>query len=102
MSYQQHVQSANQIVARCTIVTVSDTRNAETDGSGKRIRELLEKAGHQVVAYQIVPDEAARIGPALDELIARSDVDVVLSNGGTGIARRDVSIPVIEQRINSE
>ena len=101
MAYEQHVQSAEQIVARCAIVTVSDTRNVSTDKSGQKIRELLERAGHKVVAYQIVPDDASELGPLLDDLVAQPDVDVVLSNGGTGISRRDLTIPVIEQRLDS-
>jgi molybdenum cofactor biosynthesis protein B len=101
MAYQQHIQSAAEIVARCAIVTISDTRNAATDGSGKRIAELLEEAGHQKVCYKIIPDDAAKLGPLLDELVADPKVDVVLSNGGTGISRRDVTIPVIEQRLDS-
>ena len=101
MSYQQHIKSADQIVARCAIVTISDTRSASTDGSGQRIAEMLQEAGHKKVSYKIVPDDAARLGPLLDELIASAEVDVVLSNGGTGISRRDVTIPVIEQRLDS-
>ena len=101
MSYHQHVQSAADIVARCAIVTISDTRTRDTDTSGQRIRALLEEAGHSIAAYRVVPDDAARLGPTLDDLIAGDTVDAVLTNGGTGISRRDVTIPVIEQRLDS-
>ncbi len=101
MSYQQHIQSAEQIVARCAIVTVSDTRNESTDTSGQRLGELLEQAGHRIVSYQIIPDDASKLGLTLDDLIANMDVDVILSNGGTGVARRDLTIPAIEQRLDS-
>ena len=100
--YQQHVQSAREIVARCAIITVSDTRSQESDKSGRRIKELVSEAGHQVVAYEIVPDDPQKLGTLLGACIAREDVDAILSNGGTGIARRDLTIPVIQQRLETE
>jgi len=80
-------------------VTVSDTRTVETDTSGALIRERLERAGHAVVFYAIVPDEREEIGRLVDELVQRPDCDAVLLNGGTGIARRDVTYEAIAERI---
>ncbi len=82
----------------CAIVTVSDTRTAETDKSGQAIRELLETAGHQVVAYHIVKDEPDDIGPLLDQL-ANSEARVILINGGTGIGPRDRTYDVVAGRL---
>ncbi|WP_041436623.1 MogA/MoaB family molybdenum cofactor biosynthesis protein [Thermomicrobium roseum] len=84
---------------RCAVVTVSDTRTVETDTSGALIRERLERAGHAVVFYAIVPDEREEIGRLVDELVQRPDCDAVLLNGGTGIARRDVTYEAIAERI---
>ena len=100
--YQQHVQSGRDIIARCAVITVSDTRNEETDKSGRRIKELLAEAGHQIAAYKIVADDPDELGAILDECVGRDDVDVILSNGGTGIARRDQTIPVIERRLQTQ
>lgn len=99
MSYDQHVRGAQTITARCAVLTLSDTRTEETDKSGRRMRELLEADGHAVMHYQVLPDEPAALAPALDGLLARADVDAVLTNGGTGISRRDQTIGVIEQRL---
>jgi molybdenum cofactor biosynthesis protein B len=89
---------------RCTILTISDTRTTETDTSGGLIRDTLRLAGHKIVDYQIVPDEPDQIRRMLDDWIARDDVDVVLSNGGTGIAARDTTYDAIsallEKRID--
>lgn len=82
-----HHQGGDQPVA-CAIVTVSDTRTADTDTSGARIRELLEAAGHRVADYSILPDEPSIVRPRLVELIAES-VEAVIVNGGTGLAPRD-------------
>src|SRR5437762_6115987 len=98
MSYEQHVREAAAArgVAGCAVVTLSDTRTLETDKSGQRIRELLIDAGHEVVEYRLVKDEPAALDALLSELLTRADVDVILSNGGTGISRRDATVPVIE------
>jgi molybdenum cofactor biosynthesis protein B len=98
--YEQHARNAAPIAARCAVITLSDTRTAETDKSGRRIRELLEADGHAVAHYQILPDEPERLGRELASLLARGDVDAVLTNGGTGISRRDQTIGVIEAAID--
>jgi molybdenum cofactor biosynthesis protein B len=97
-SIEQHRMAAPRSV-RCAVVTVSDTRTVETDTSGALIRERLERAGHAVVFYAIVPDEREEIGRLVDELVQRPDCDAVLLNGGTGIARRDVTYEAIAERI---
>ena len=98
--YDQHVQAAERIAARCAVITLSDTRTAETDKSGRRTRELLEADGHAVAHYAILPDEPRRLAQELDGLLARPDVDAVLTNGGTGVSRRDQTIDVVERAIS--
>jgi len=97
-SPERHRQAAPRSV-RCAVITVSDTRTAETDTSGALIRERLERAGHAVIGYAIVPDEREEIGRLVDEFVARPDCDAVLLNGGTGIARRDVTYEAIAERL---
>jgi molybdenum cofactor biosynthesis protein B len=78
------------------IVTVSDTRTAETDTSGQTIRRLLEDAGHKVVNYRIVKDEPEQVYQALEESTSGT-ARLVLFNGGTGISARDRTYDVISQ-----
>ena len=99
MSYQEHQRGAEGVVARCAVVTLSDTRTEATDKSGRRIRELLADAGHPVAAYHLIRDEPAVLEALLGELLGNGGVDVVLTNGGTGISRRDQTINVIERLI---
>jgi molybdenum cofactor biosynthesis protein B len=101
MSYEQHQSSAKSIIARCAIVTLSDTRTLETDAGGKRIAELLQGAGHVVIEHRVIPDDPAGFKLVLDELLSRPDVDAILTTGGTGISRRDQAIGVIESTIES-
>jgi molybdenum cofactor biosynthesis protein B len=93
-SAEAHRASAPASV-RCAVLTVSDTRDLDTDTSGNLIREMLGFSGHAVVDYQIVPDEPDQIRRVLDGWIARDDVQAVLSNGGTGIAARDTTYDAI-------
>jgi molybdenum cofactor biosynthesis protein B len=79
----------------CAIVTISDTRTPDTDTSGARARALLEAAGHSVIAYSIVPDDIGLVRARLEELLALPGVEMVLTNGGTGLARRDTTFEAI-------
>src|SRR5581483_7773243 len=74
------------------VVTVSDTRDESTDTSGQTIKNFLDDNQHRTVGYRIVKDEPAEI-----EALGRDDVDVVLVNGGTGIAPRDGTYEVVSR-----
>jgi molybdenum cofactor biosynthesis protein B len=79
------------IPVRIAVLTVSDTRTQETDGSGTYLAEAIEAAGHIFAARAIVPDDAARIRAAVRSWIQDPDVDVVITTGGTGLTGRDVT-----------
>ena len=98
-SYNEHVRGARDVSGRCAVLTLSDTRTAETDKSGKRIRELLEANGHAVTHYRVLPDDAEALSRELDGLLVRADLDAVFTNGGTGVSRRDQTVAVVERTI---
>ena len=97
MAYQQHIQSAKDIKAACAVITLSDTRTPDTDTSGQLIRKLLIDAGHEIAAYHLIKDDANELELLAARLIADPAVDVLLTNGGTGVAKRDQTIGVIEK-----
>jgi molybdenum cofactor biosynthesis protein B len=103
MSVKEHKAEAPEYV-RCMVVTVSDTRNEETDKSGKLIKSLLAMHNHTVVDYRIILDEIDFIQDTAHFATEKEDVDVVIFNGGTGIAPRDVTIealtPFFEKEIS--
>jgi molybdopterin adenylyltransferase len=99
MSYTHHQKSSEEVIARCAIVTLSDTRTELTDASGHRIRELLEREHHQVAAYHLIPDDPQRLGALLDDLLGRAEVDAVITTGGTGVSKRDHTITVVRERM---
>jgi len=96
MSYGKHCSEAKDLKARCAVVTLSDTRTRQTDGSGKRIEQLLTEAGHAVPEYRIIPDEPEDLQGVLTELLGLDDLDAVITNGGTGVSKRDRTIEVVQ------
>jgi molybdenum cofactor biosynthesis protein B len=97
-SEQHHRLAAERGPVPVAVVTVSDSRTTESDGNGAYLREAIEGAGHRVVAYEVVPDEPARVAALLDELVG-GEARVVLLNGGTGISRRDNTYDVVSARL---
>lgn len=101
MSVEEHKREAPKFV-RCMVITVSDTRTEETDKSGLLMKSLLKEEGHIIVRYDIVKDEQISIRSAILNGCEDSEVDAVLINGGTGIAKRDVTIETVQQLIEKE
>jgi molybdenum cofactor biosynthesis protein B len=102
MAAQQHQRSADEIVARCAVVTLSDTRTAQTDTSGPRIRRLLRETGHAVVYHQVCRAEPMAFEALLMELLGRADVDAVFTTGGTGISSRDRTCEIVARHLDQE
>jgi len=78
---------------KCGVVTISDSRTPETDESGKLIRDLLQKASHSVLFYVVVKDQSKSIADAVEQ--ASWTCEAIVTNGGTGIGKRDVTIPTL-------
>ena len=87
-----HVHEPRAFVpVRIAVMTVSDSRDESTDRSGAVLIERLREAGHELADRAIVADEQDLIEAQLRAWITRSDVDVVISTGGTGVTGRDVT-----------
>ncbi len=78
---------------RVGILTVSDGVHAgvREDTSGATIAAWADEHGYEVAAVAVVPDETAWIAPWLAERSDSGDVELLLTTGGTGMARRDVT-----------
>ncbi|MFO1009078.1 MAG: molybdenum cofactor biosynthesis protein B [Planctomycetota bacterium] len=101
MSLESHRSSAPKAL-RFAVLTVSDTRDAATDRGGPFLVDGLAAAGHTTTVRAIVKDDAAEITAAVRAALARDDVDLVLTTGGTGIAPRDVTVPTLERLFDAE
>ncbi len=95
MGHREHHREAPRRV-RAAVLTVSDTRTEKTDRSGDLIRRRLAKAGHEVEAYRIVPDDPVRIRRVLRAWIREPGIQAVILTGGTGISPRDGTVEVVE------
>jgi molybdopterin adenylyltransferase len=94
MSHTEH-KKLSPAVAYCYILTVSDTRTEATDSSGRAICDLLWAGGHQVTGRKIVRDEPAEVRGAIEAQLAKPDVQVIITTGGTGITSRDTTYEAI-------
>jgi molybdenum cofactor biosynthesis protein B len=89
-------ESRRFIALNIAILTVSDTRTLEDDRSGDTLVGRLEKAGHALADRAIVTDDKALIANKVKDWVAREDVDIVITTGGTGFTGRDVTPDAIE------
>ena len=73
------------------VMTVSDTRDEESDTSGKLLAERVARDHHVLAARAWVKDNVEEIQVQLQKWIADPGIDVVISTGGTGLTGRDVT-----------
>lgn len=95
----EHKQQAPRVV-RCFVLTVSDTRTEQTDTGGRAIADLLTSAGHHVAGRAIVRDDAARVREVVESQLANTEVDVVITTGGTGITSRDSTYEAVDSLLD--
>ena len=89
MGYQDHKEQAGHRSVACAVITCSDSRTHADDTSGTMIRTLLEAHGHTHPFYAISKDDPAQIKSLIAQLTARTDIQAIILNGGTGVSRRD-------------
>jgi molybdenum cofactor biosynthesis protein B len=93
-SVEEHRKDAPRTV-NVAVLTISDTRTKDDDRSGELIRQNLLWRGHEIRAYEIVPDDPAKITATLQSWIADETIEAIITNGGTGIAGRDNTFDAI-------
>lgn len=78
---------------KVAIITISDkgARGQREDISKKTIEKVLGQLETDIVWYSIVPDEMSLIKNALIEAVETHHADLVLTTGGTGFAKRDIT-----------
>jgi molybdopterin adenylyltransferase len=101
VSVTEHKKAA-PIEIRCKIITVSDTRTIETDKSGALIKSMLQEQNYTVKEHDIVKDDQDEIKMSVLSGCEHKDIDAILLNGGTGIAKRDVTIEVVQTLLDKE
>jgi molybdenum cofactor biosynthesis protein B len=81
---------------RVAVLTVSDTRNEESDTSGHILAERVASAGHRLAGRALVADDRSAIRAKVLAWVASGDVDAIVTTGGTGLTGRDVTPEALE------
>ena len=85
------------------IVIVSNTRTDETDKSGQKLIELINKDGHKIITKEIVKDNIYEVRSSLSNFILDKEIDVIITSGGTGITGSDGTpeavVPLLDKTI---
>lgn len=86
---------------RIAVLTISDTRDEESDTSGRLLAERVAAAGHELVGKDIVRDDVEEIRAKV-RAWADEGVEAIVTTGGTGITGRDVTPEAIRPLFDKE
>ncbi len=98
MSSPDHKKSAKGLKANCAIIVITDTRKLDEDRSGKMARSILLRNGHVVSSYTLCGNNKSQIKRA----IKSRQADLIITIGGTGISKKDLSSDVALSLIKKE
>lgn len=87
---------------RIAVLTISDTRDAESDTSGGLLADRLTSAGHELTDKALVSDDIGAIRERIEEWVRADDVDLIITTGGTGFAPRDVTPEAVRPLLRRE
>lgn len=89
---------------RCVVLTISDSasRGEREDLSGPAVSAELASLPAEIVARAILPDEIGEIADRLRHYADSGLADLIVTTGGTGFSRRDVTPEATRQVIERE
>ena len=79
------------------LLTVTDTRTFDNDKSGSILVERIKEANHNLIDRKICKDNKEDIVLILKKWIKSSNIDVVITTGGTGLTGRDITPEAVEE-----
>lgn len=101
--HRQHGHHAHDLkTLGIAILTVSSTRTRAEDTAGDAIVAVLEGEGHEIVTRDVVQDAYDSVQGTVDRFVSRSDVDAVVTTGGTGVTPDDVTVEAVEPLFEKE
>jgi molybdopterin adenylyltransferase len=88
---------------KAIVITISDkgSRGERIDTSGPALVRILREV-YDVGNVVIVPDEMDLIAAAMKQEIDENSVDLVVTTGGTGVSKRDVTPEATRMIIDRE
>jgi molybdenum cofactor biosynthesis protein B len=84
------------------VISTSVSEGRNEDRSGILIKEKCATAGHDVVAFKVVPDEAHAITEAVHGFLFDSRIHAVIATGGTGLTKTDVTVETLRPLFSKE
>jgi molybdopterin adenylyltransferase len=87
---------------RIAVLTVSDTRDEESDTSGAILADRIIRDGHIVAGKTLVIDQIEAIQTQVKSWIADPLIDVIITTGGTGLTGRDVTPEALRPLFDKE
>jgi molybdenum cofactor biosynthesis protein B len=81
---------------KVAVLTISDTRDEESDTSGALLADRVTQAGHELADRAIVADDIAAIREQVKAWVASGAVEAIVTTGGTGLTGRDVTPEALE------
>ncbi len=94
---------------KCAILTISTSKYWKRESgeedigdlSGERAKELVIRNGHDVVYYEVLPDNEDKIYEGILNALS-TDADFIITSGGTGLTKNDVTIEVVSELLKKE
>ena len=86
---------------KVAVLTISDTRDAESDTSGNLLASRVIGAGHDLVAKGIVKDDVEQIRAQILKWVGEG-AEAIVTTGGTGITGRDVTPEAVRPLFDKE
>jgi molybdenum cofactor biosynthesis protein B len=87
---------------RVAVLTISDTRDEESDTSGHLLASRVTEAGHELADRKVVKDDVGDIRLQIKAWVASGSVDVIVTTGGTGLTGRDVTPEAVRPLLDKE
>lgn len=87
---------------RIAVLTISDTRTEDTDTGGQLVQKIAKDYALEISDYAIVTDDITMIQLSISDWLVRDDIDAIITTGGTGIAKRDVTLEAVQSLFEKE
>ncbi len=84
------------------VMTVSDTRTPKDDKSGTLLGHMLQESGHTLADQVIVKDDIEPIQTQINKWVQTSNIDAIITTGGTGFTGRDVTPEAVKPLFDKE
>jgi len=94
-------EGLTKVAVRIAVLTVSDTRDEESDTSGHLLAERVTGAGHQLIGKALVKDDIGEIRAQVRTWIDEG-VEAIVTTGGTGLSGRDVTVEALKPLFDKE